>query len=141
MTNRQAPELAFAEALRAILASNGSAQLEYVSAQLQPFSNQQRPDIVFIPKSGGYSSQVIFLEIKLSTRGLQGGTDYRILVENMEFAAESLDSSISQYIYVTSSEVPEFSKRFVSERGIRILDLVTSPEQVIEGLKAMSIIP
>src|SRR5580704_3739350 len=108
MRDEPAPELAFAEALLGLL-GRGAARLEYITAEMQPFSNQQRPDIVLTPASGGYSAQTVFLEIKVSTKPLQSGTDFNNLVEHKAFAADALDKPIARYIYVTTGEMPEFS--------------------------------
>ncbi|MGH8612690.1 MAG: hypothetical protein ACREYF_11845 [Gammaproteobacteria bacterium] len=140
MIDGRRPELAFAERLCGLLARSGSARLEYISAELQPFCNQQRPDIVFVPRSGGYRGQTIVVEIKLSTAKIQTGRAYQTLVEHSVFAGEALGRPIGRYIYVTKSVVPEFSKRFLAGRGIQILDSVTTEAEVVEWLRTTGVI-
>ena len=139
MAIQQSPELPFAEELARVLATVGAARLEYITAEMQPFSNQQRPDVVFIPKSGGYAGQIIFIEIKLSIDPLQGG--HQLLVEHRNFAAQALESSIGKYAYVTNAIVPEFSKKFLMHRSIYVIDGASAPGEVANSLIALAAIP
>jgi hypothetical protein len=140
MINQQVPELPFAEALRSLLRRLGTARLEYITAELQPFSNQQRPDVVLIPNSGGYAGQIIFIEIKLSTKPIRDSRGFQNLIEHKDFAAEALEGSIGRYVYVTNASVPEFSKKFLMERGIHVLDVVSTEAEVVDRLKALAAI-
>lgn len=76
-----APELAFAEKIQRFLQAVGTASLEYITAEFQPFSNQQRPDVVFVPRVGGYEGQTIFIEIKLSAKPIGSARGFQRLVE------------------------------------------------------------
>src|SRR5437762_1045819 len=99
------PELAFAEALSGLLAGRGTAGLVYITAEMQPFSNQQRPDVVFTPNSGPFASQTIFIEIKLSAKPLKEARSYLNLVEHKEFAAEAIQRRIGCYVFVTKQNI------------------------------------
>ncbi len=134
MSEEPAPELAFAEMLLGLL-QPAAARLEYITAEMQPFSNQQRPDVVLIPTSGGYSGRTIFLEIKISTKPLQSGANFNNLVEQKTIAAEALGSPIARYVYVTDEAVSEFSKRFLKGHGIDVFDRVKMPQDVIDQLR------
>lgn len=136
-----APELAFAEELRDLLNSHGSARLEYITAEFQPFSNQQRPDIVFAPRHGGFVGQPIFIEVKLSTKPIRDGHGLRILVDHKEFATDALETNIARYVYVSNVEIPEFSKKFLAENSIAVIDRVSMPSEVVSGLRALGILP
>ncbi|TWB86775.1 hypothetical protein FBZ93_12815 [Bradyrhizobium macuxiense] len=133
-------ELDFARQLKVLLEAAGTASEEYITAQMQPFSHQQRPDVVFVPNAGGYAGQVVFLEIKLTSKQILHGRGFANLVENREFAEESLERPIGRYILVTSQSVPAFSARFLADRNVTVFDEVTSPEVVIERLREQQIL-
>jgi hypothetical protein len=137
---RKKVELDFARRLRLLLEVAGTTSEEYITAEMQPFSHQQRPDVVFIPNAGGYAGQVVFLEIKLTSKQILHGRGYTNLVENRKFAEESLERPIGCYIFVTSQAVPAFSARFLADRTVMVFDEVTCPEVVIERLRERQIL-
>jgi hypothetical protein len=141
MVYHNSSELDFATSLRTRLLPSGEVRLEYITAELQPFSNQQRPDIIFTPRSGGYVGQNVFIEIKFSTKSIHDGRWLRALVEHREFAAEALGIAISQYFYVTEVAIPEFSKTFLEQHGIYVIDSVRTETELLEQLRASGIVP
>jgi len=133
-------ELKFAEELATLLRAYGEVELQYVTAEMQPYSNAQRPDVVWTPKIGGYANQLFFFEIKLSTKPIMLGRGFRNLLEHLEFAKESLDRAIAGYVFVTNADIPEFSERFLSENNVHSLANVNSPSDVIEFLRQIGVI-
>jgi hypothetical protein len=130
------PELAFAEELARLLKPYGETSLQYITAEMQPFSNAQRPDVVWTPTSGGYANQMFFFEIKLSTKPIKSGQGFRNLVENLEFAADALEHAIGRYVFVTTADVSEFSERFLSENRVHVITNAETPEDVMTWLRA-----
>jgi hypothetical protein len=129
------PELAFAEELASLLHPRGAASLEYITAEMQPFSNAQRPDVVWTPNAGGYAGQIFFFEIKLSTKPILLGRGFRNLVDNLNFATEALERAITRYVFITSANVPEFSERLLSENKVHVIASVSTPEAVLSYLR------
>lgn len=138
--NVPAPELAFATNLRELLAPYGQVSVEYITAELQPFSNQQRPDVVFIPGAGGYARQTIFVEVKLSTKTIQDGRGFTNLVEHKVFAEEALERPVTRYLYVTSQSVPEFSSRQLLAQGIIIIDSIVDVPGLLKEMHTLEIL-
>ena len=128
-------ELAFAEQLASVLRSYGESSLVYITAEMQPFSNAQRPDVVWTPSGGGYAGQIFFVEIKLSTKPIVSGRGFRNLVEHREFATEALERAIAGYVFVTNADVPEFSKQFLAENRVHAIANVKTPEDVLMYLR------
>jgi hypothetical protein len=135
-----APELAFVTRMRELLAPYGNVSVEYITAEFQPFSNQQRPDIVFSPHTGGYAGQTIFIEVKLSTKPIQAGRGFTNLVEHKAFAEEALERPIRKYIYVANQTVSEFSSRQLLAQGIIVIDNAESEQRLMEELERLDII-
>jgi hypothetical protein len=134
MTHTVAPELAFAQELSGHLSKSGRVNLQYATAEMQPFSNAQRPDILFIPSGGPYAGSSVFVEIKLSTRRMTTGLDYQLLADHLEFAEEYIDGKISKYIFITSDSVPEFSKKSLAKMGVHAVDRVETIKTALSAL-------
>jgi hypothetical protein len=137
----ESKERIFSERLCSLLGRYGSARMEYITAEFQPFSHQQRPDVVFVPRSGGYAGQVIFIEIRLSSERLLRGPGYQVLAEHREFAVEALDTRITRFIYATRQGIPELSKKILHRRGVDVLDSISNEIDVVAGLAALGIVP
>jgi len=134
------PELGFAERLADLLRPYGDASLEYITAEMQPYSNAQRPDVVWTPKTGGYARQLFFFEIKISTKPIVHGRGFRNLVDHLEFASEALGSPIAIYVFVTAAEIPEFSERYLAENRVHIIPSTTDPDDVLTYLRKIGAI-
>lgn len=135
------PELDFAEELVSLLRPRGAASLEYITAEMQPFSNAQRPDVVWVPNAGGYAAQTFFFEIKLSTKPILLGRGFRNLLENLEFATEGLGRAITRYVFITSANVPEFPERLLSENRVHVIASISTPEAVLAYLRQTGALP
>ena len=123
----QAPELRFAEKFCTLLREYGSARLEYVTAEFQPFSNQQRPDVAFLPGSGGFKGQLVFFEIKFAPTTWRSQN----LAEHRKLALETLDCPIGKYIFVTPHRVADFTKKLLLAKQILTYDSVSDEEDVL----------
>lgn len=128
-------ELEFARTLKELLCRHGSPSLHYITAELQPFSNQQRPDIVFLPHRGGYANHIVFIEIKLTTKPIIAARDFANLVERKTFAEEALERPIARYAFVTTQAVPEFSGHLLKSQGVLVFDGIATPEDVVDKLQ------
>jgi hypothetical protein len=135
-----APELAFAEKIQRFLQAVGTASLEYITAEFQPFSNQQRPDVVFVPRVGGYEGQTIFIEIKLSAKPIGSARGFQRLVEKKQFASEALGARIGRYLYVTNESVPELLKKRLEQEGIQVLDDIANEPELEAQLQELGLI-
>lgn len=133
--------MSFAEELAKSLGNNGDVSLQYITAQLQPYSNAQRPDVVWTPRLGGYAGQLFFFEIKLSTKPIALGQGFRLLVEHRDYAADALERPVSRYVFVTSAAIPEFSERFLAEHHIHAIANAQDVEAVLSYLRCIEALP
>jgi hypothetical protein len=58
-------ELACANAAADILKKRGKVFIGYITAGLEPYSAQQKPDISFVPAQGPNAGRVFFIELRL----------------------------------------------------------------------------
>ena len=119
-------ELEYTTQLTLELTPFGNVSIEYITAETQPFSSQQRPDVVFSPFSGPYQNTVIFIEVKLSTKAALLGHFVPAVLEKRAFAAEALERPIARYVYVSATEVPEHSRKLLENENV----IVVAPAHV-----------
>ena len=120
-------ELAFAKELSSILSPLGLARLEYITSEFEPFSAQERPDIVFTPSNGAYANTTIFIEIRFPRNAsiLRGSLIQ--LPERRDFVSDALNARLSKYVCITNVEVPEFSKALLLKTRISVIDKISDP--------------
>jgi hypothetical protein len=135
-----APELQLVTDLASRLASHGRAELVYLTAEFQPFSNAQRPDLVFVPSSGGWAGQRAVVEFKVEPAPRTTGRSFLNLIEHKEFCEEALEAPIFRYVFVTNQEVPEFSVAQLRSSGIAVVaydgDIQATADAILRELVA-----
>lgn len=97
-------ELIFLSEVVELLRPHGDARLEYITAELQPFSNQFKPDIVFIPRSGKNQYKIFVIEYKMFSKKttILRSSD---IVEHREFASNVLETDYISYLFLTNVEL------------------------------------
>lgn len=132
-------ELEIVEALAKRLSAKGEALLAYLTAELQPFSNAQRPDLVFRPTSGARKGQVAVVECKIESAPRPSGRSFLNLIDHRKFCEESLDTGVFRYIFVSNQPVPEFSEAQLERGGVTVVayddDIETLTAAVLDALE------
>jgi hypothetical protein len=129
-----APELELVQELARRLAPYGAASIAYLTAEFQPFSNAQKPDLVFSPASGGRKGQTAVVEFKVEASPRATGRSFLNLLEHKEFCEESLDRSIYSYVFVTNQPTPEFSVSQLARGGVRVIRFEGDSEALVPDL-------
>lgn len=128
-------ELSFAKELSTLLSPFGLVRIEYLTAEFEPFSAQQRPDVVFIPSSGAYANTTAVIEIRFPRNATILRGSIIQIPDRKDFVAEALNVHVSAYICILDVEVPEFSKELLVRQGIRIIDKVSDPRIAADALR------
>ncbi|WP_332770519.1 hypothetical protein [Phenylobacterium sp.] len=114
-------ELQLVQMLGRELAAHGNASVAYLTAEFQPFSNAQRPDLIFVPASGGRKGQTAVVELKMEAMPRSTGRSFLNLLEHKEFCEEALERTIYCYAFVTNQPVPELSVAQLARGGVHIV--------------------
>ena len=133
-------EIEYSDELKLALAPFGSARIEYITAETQPFSNQHRPDVVFSPFSGSYRDCIVFIELKLSTKASFLGHFVPAVLEKRSFAADALNRPVARYVYVSAEIIPEHSRKLLENEGIIVVAPATTVSDVILVLREQKIL-
>ncbi|MGX7709444.1 hypothetical protein [Methylobacterium sp. Gmos1] len=129
-------EFELASALAKQLSYDGAVELVYLTAEFQPFSNAQKPDIIFKPRRGAWAGQIVIIEIKIESAPRRTGRAYQNLVEHKQFCAESLNERIAKLIFVTNQPVPQFSVALLARDGIIVVDHSGEADQTATAIRS-----
>ncbi|ESQ89766.1 hypothetical protein [Asticcacaulis benevestitus] len=136
MEENRSPELELVTELASLLRKHGDVSVEYVTAEMQPFTNQFKPDILFSPTLGGYSRQKIFIEIKLKLKNM--GVFIKTLPAHKEFAEEYMEIPITKYVFATSIGIDELTSKRLENIGITALTGISTAKEIFDSLEKLN---
>jgi hypothetical protein len=115
-----------------ILSESGISYVAYVTSELQPFSNQQRPDLVYTSSKHGTT---FFIEYKrLQNNHIE--TSYINSIEDRtQFVRSGLTEKDVIYILAVDTSLSNEEKTAVGSHGIKIIENVNSAQILAEGIK------
>lgn len=98
-------ELKVIEATSQMLSMHGECEVVYLTAEFSPFSNQQKPDLIF-RIDDSFKNQILFVEYKenLSKVAIRQLVDH--LIEHEEFVQDSILERFT-YIFATNVQLSE----------------------------------
>ena len=98
------------------LAKHGDVHIGYITAELKPYSKQQKPDLEFKPSK---SETILFLTFEMFDENMSNFQNLlSTVIDYKEFA---LDDELTKFIYATNIKIPkEWVDRFL-EKGIVVL--------------------
>jgi hypothetical protein len=119
-------ELAYVKAAADILKKRGKVFIGYISAELEPYSAQQRPDISFVPDKGPNAGRVFFVELRLFDRAQLPRHLPDRLRAHRAFAIEGSDADYAGFAFATNAPLERGTIKSLAEGGIRYLGPVDS---------------
>lgn len=118
-----------AEAAASRLAEYGSSHLAYVTAEFEPYSSAQRPDIVFVPTDGPNAGSTFFTEIRLTHETRRALLTPTSLAEHRAFIQDEFEGYLF-FALAISLKAPERDRAALAGHGIDVLDSVESGEML-----------
>lgn len=126
-------ELLFIEEFKKKLATYGKVELMYISAEFEPFSNQQKPELVFTPNNNDQRKDVYVIEYKTEpTKGFDDGYT-KLITEHKEFILSEENVNI-KYVFVTNGSVNISLKSTLTNNDIAVFDNVSSVDELSEQI-------
>ena len=98
-------ELSYVQAATEILKHQGRVSIGYITAELEPYSAQQKPDISFVPQSGPNAEEVFFVELRLFDSGQVSNGYLKALSEHRAFAQEGAEHEYAGFALATNVEL------------------------------------
>lgn len=125
-------ELEMAEAVIQKLSMHGEAKLAYVSAELEPFSRQQKPDIIF--KRNEDEKLLFFIDFKLSKNKPFHSEYIRSSCERKAFILETVTGYTTIYIVGTNATLTQEQRNFLESFDIPSVDEINSADDFASAL-------
>lgn len=120
----QGPELSLATAAAEHLRGNGTVELLYITAEFEPYSSAQRPDLAFFPERGPSSGKSFVIEIRVPRPG-RGLPTVEELCEHRDFI-KTEGHQIPQFALATNRSVSDEFRCSLQANKIEVFDLVVS---------------
>src|ERR1700731_2531263 len=110
-------ELTYASAAADILKLRGKVFIGYVTAGLQPYSSQQKPDISYVPNEGPNAGRMFFVELRLFDGARLPRHLLNSLPEHRSFALEGADCDYGGYAFATNAKLEPDTIQRLAESG------------------------
>ncbi len=130
--NQRRMELDQANAAIPSLKPLGDVSLVYATAEFAPFSNQFRPDLVFVPSIGRKSGQIFFAEFRFGRSKRLSQEEVALLPEHRSFVYES-EGEI-EYALATDEKLPPDTLAWLGEHDIQALDSIKSTSDLVAAI-------
>ena len=121
-------ELQVATAALRKLGAHGLVELEYMTAEFEPFSSAQRPDLVFWPSSGPNQGRAFVVELRMPKSTHRMLPTPEIVREHRDFVEDSTDCVY--FALATNGKVDDISRSAFSAEGIEVFERVESGEDL-----------
>jgi hypothetical protein len=129
-------ELTYVRAAAEILKEQGRVFIGYITAGLEPYSAQQKPDISFEPASGPNAGQVFFIEVRCFESGRLPPGYTSALREHKAFAQDGAESEYGGFAFASNVEIGSDAHRELSDLSIDFLGPITGGEMLAEKIRA-----
>lgn len=110
----------------------GGIEIIYATAELAPFSNQQKPDLVVYPKNA--SNKALFIEYKIAPENGFKDSFWTAFEEKKHFVEESSEVNVI-YIFSTNINLSDNIKLELKNQGIDVIDGATDAETLSSKIK------
>lgn len=126
--------LRVAEEALELLRDVGIVDLKYLTAEFEPFSSRDRPDLIFIPNSGPNAGRVFVVELRLRLPSSGLMPSRRALVAHRQFVQEDLVGRYMFFAVATSVTVDSDARAALAIEGVHLLDGVAGGKALALGL-------
>jgi len=122
-----------AEAVAVVMSAYGTVELRYITAEFEPFSSHDRPDVTFVPYSGPNAGTLFVVELRLRADRELPVT--KALAEHREF----IQADHEEHVYFGVAYHGPISDQKVAELAmeqIHALGAIDSPAALVDQVVA-----
>jgi hypothetical protein len=123
-------ELEIIEKTGKMLSLVGDIEVVYITAEFAPFSNQKRPDLIFIPKN---QKTVFFIEYKKALPYSFSKYFIEELCEHKTFTEDVLQQNIT-YVFSTDVKIDPILEPYLKKRSIILFDLIKNEDDLYNAI-------
>lgn len=117
------------------LSELANSQVVYITAELQPFSNQQKPDLVYFKEGSGV---LYFVEYLQGEFKMDSNYFVKSLHEHISFAKESFDGWDLRYILASERVLSDNDKAIIKTCGIDVTDGIDESSKLADFVLSVS---
>jgi hypothetical protein len=129
----------FADTAARLLSQSGIAEVQYVTAEFEPHSSKDRPDLLFYPHEGPNSNRLFFVEMRIDLPRSGSPLSVTALVEHRAFVQDEMPDT--QLYFAVAVETfggladdwPE-----LASHGIKVLAPIDSGRALSEAVSDWS---
>lgn len=125
-------ELQVIENAAKVLSASGDSYIAYITAELQPFSNQQRPDLIYTSKD---PSMTFFIEYKFLPPNGISESYINSIDDRTEYVRSGLKGESVTYILAVDSTLSDTDKITLGKHGVKVMEHINSAENLAESIK------
>ena len=108
----------------------GKCEILYLTAELQPFSNQFKPDLFF---DSMLKNQTLFIEFKFSINDSFKKNIYGNLLENKEFIMSSIETNFN-YLFLTGTNIDNRVIENLGNKEIHLIDNIRDADSFYNAI-------
>lgn len=125
-------ELQVIESAAKVLSASGDSYIAYITAELQPFSNQQRPDLIYTSKDLNIT---FFIEYKFLRPSGIGESYINSIDDRTEFVKSGFKDESITYILAVDSTLSDKDKITLEKHGVKVIEHIDSAEILANSIK------
>lgn len=126
-----------ANTAQALLSAQGSVELAYLTAEFEPFSSNQRPDLMFLPATGPNAGRWFVVELRVDASARVKLPPVAALIEHRRFLQEELKDAY--VFFAVATYLSELDPRDVAElavAGVEVLGAIDSGRTLADAVVA-----
>lgn len=133
MEQQNNTEFSIIQETKKLLEKCGEVEVLYTTAEFAPFSNQQKPDLVFTPYD--LEGKIFFIEFKL---GRSNGFDksyFNSILEHKKFVQEdgNLDYEV-EYAFATNGKIDKEYQEFLIKNNIKVFPQIGNASDLCKSI-------
>lgn len=126
-------ELEFVNSAARCLAKYGKVHIAYITAELKPYTKQQKPDLEFKHEK---SERALFLTFEVLDENI---CDFKNLLSTViSYKEFALDNDSDKYIYATNIKIPKKWEDNFLEENIFLISEVKNEKYLVENILLIS---
>ena len=115
------------------LDNHGFAELKYITAEFEPYSSAQRPDLVFWPGTGPNEGRAFVVELRMPIIASQTLLSPEVLLEHRNFFETDPPDSLC-FALATGRSVDESYRSALSNLDIQVLENIASGSDLADRI-------
>lgn len=124
-------ELEIINGTEKLLNGLGKTEVVYLTAEFEPFTNQQKPDLMFI--GNRKKDCVFFVEYKMDPKLSITDSYISNIIENKKFVGESIEQKLF-YAFATNCFIDNKLQDILLDNGIVVFNNINSSEALYTNI-------